>query len=73
MRSLSGGECVLGIPESVVAVADLCVGYVSEFTDTPDRARAGWRQRLPLADLVFDDRWGIPNTRLRAALEKEEP
>jgi 5,6-dimethylbenzimidazole synthase len=59
---------ILGIPAPVVAVAYLCVGYVSEFSDTPDLERAGWRRRLSLADLVFENQWGRPETRLGAAL-----
>ncbi len=58
---------ILEIPAPVIAVAYLCVGYVSDFSDTPDLERAGWRARLSLADLVFQDRWGRPATRLRAA------
>ncbi len=58
---------LLEIPPAVIAVAYLCVGYVSSFSDTPDLERAGWRGRLSLADLVFEDRWGRAETRLRAA------
>jgi len=57
---------VLGIPPAVIPVAYLCVGYVSHFNTTPDLERAGWRGRLSLADLVFADRWGRPETRLGA-------
>jgi len=65
-------RAILGIPEPVLPVAYLCLGYVSEFRDTPDLARAGWRQRLPLGDLVFGDRWGTLDPRVRAALAREE-
>ena len=58
---------ILAIPAPVIAVAYLCVGYVTDFSDAPDLERAGWRARLSLADLVFEDRWGRPETRLRAA------
>jgi 5,6-dimethylbenzimidazole synthase len=61
-------KCLLEIPPAVIAVAYLCVGYVSNFSTTPDLERAGWRARLSLADLVFENRWGRPETRLRAAL-----
>ncbi len=69
-------KAILGIPEPVIPVAYLCVGYVSEFRETPDLARAGWRDRLPLPDLVFEDRWGTPAPGLRATLVEapgEEP
>ena len=48
---------ILRLPEDVIPVAYLCVGYVSEFPESPDLARAGWRQRLPLSDLVHRDNW----------------
>lgn len=63
---------ILGIPDPVVIVAYLCVGYVSEFKETPDLERAGWRERVPLADLVFADRWGASDAGLRAALAEAE-
>ncbi len=58
---------ILEIPTGVVAVAYLCVGYVSAFSDAPDLERTGWRHRLSLVELVFEDHWGRPETRLRAA------
>ncbi|MBP2291636.1 5,6-dimethylbenzimidazole synthase [Azospirillum rugosum] len=48
----------LGIPERIVPIAYLCLGYVSYFHETPELEQAGWRNRLPLEDLVFRDRWG---------------
>ncbi len=48
----------LGIPERVVPVAYLCIGYVTHFLDKPELELAGWRQRLPLETLVHQDRWG---------------
>jgi 5,6-dimethylbenzimidazole synthase len=62
-------RAILGIPERIIPVAYLCVGFVSEFPDQPDLARAGWRTRVPLCDLVFTDRWGQPSSpNLAAAL-----
>ncbi len=58
---------ILEIPAPVIAVAYLCVGYVSDFSDTPDLERAGWRTRVSLADLVFEDRWGRQEARVRTA------
>jgi 5,6-dimethylbenzimidazole synthase len=49
--------CILGLPDQVLPVAYLCMGYVREFPITPDLERAGWRQRIPLSDLVHLDRW----------------
>lgn len=53
-----GLRAVLGIPPHVIPVAYLCLGYVSEFLPRPELEAVGWRDRLPLRDLVFADRWG---------------
>ena len=36
----------------------LCLGYVDRLYAEPELAVKGWRQRLPLDELVFLDRWG---------------
>jgi 5,6-dimethylbenzimidazole synthase len=46
---------LLGIPPHVRPVAWLCLGPVSGLHDTPDLERAGWRERLPLADVLHED------------------
>jgi len=48
----------LGVPERIEIVAWLCVGYVDRLYEEPELAVKGWRQRLPLEELVFTDRWG---------------
>jgi 5,6-dimethylbenzimidazole synthase len=48
----------LAIPRGVVPVAYLCLGYVSGLHPRPELEAAGWRPRLPLADLIHFDRWG---------------
>jgi 5,6-dimethylbenzimidazole synthase len=50
---------VLQIPEQVIPVAYLCLGYVREFLPRPELEIAGWLPRIPLDDLIFSDRWGI--------------
>ncbi|MFB9952606.1 5,6-dimethylbenzimidazole synthase [Rhizobium puerariae] len=50
-------RALLGIPERVEIVAWLCLGYVDRLYAEPELALKGWRQRLPLEDLVFHDRW----------------
>lgn len=63
---------ILGIPERVIPVAYLCIGYVSQFPVQPDLEQIGWRARLPLRDLVFADRWGqAPGHDLAAKLEAD--
>jgi len=48
----------LGVPDRIEIVAWLCVGYVDRLYEEPELAVKGWRQRLPLEELVFTDRWG---------------
>ncbi len=52
---------LLHIPERVVPVAYLCLGYVREFLPRPELEIAGWLPRLALEDLIFFDRWGQKN------------
>ncbi|WP_444984076.1 5,6-dimethylbenzimidazole synthase [Halomonas mongoliensis] len=61
---------VLGLPERVYPLAYLCLGYVSEFLEQPELARQGWRQRLPLAELVHGNGWGhaLTDSALQEAL-----
>jgi len=48
---------VLGIPEHIVPVAWLCIGYVSFFHETPELEQAGWLPRLALDDLLHQEQW----------------
>lgn len=47
----------LGIPDSIVPIAYLCVGYVSHFLTKPELETAGWLARIPLRDVVRFDQW----------------
>ena len=47
----------IGLPEQVVPVAYLCLGYVNEFADKPDLETAGWLPRLNLKDVVYYEKW----------------
>jgi len=49
---------ILEIPDAVLPVAYLCVGYPQEFFDEPELQRRGWAERLPLEDVIFKERWG---------------
>jgi 5,6-dimethylbenzimidazole synthase len=51
-------EALLQLPPGVQLVAYLCVGYPREFRPQPLLEEVGWKQRLPLADLVYHERWG---------------
>lgn len=48
---------LLNIPDGVTPVAYLCVGYPVEFPPVPELQTLGWRDRLDLANLVFEDKW----------------
>lgn len=49
---------LLELPDPVVPVAYLCLGYVDGFPKEPELQQAGWRRRLPLAQLVHVECWG---------------
>ena len=48
---------LLGIPEPVRPVAWLCMGPVSRLADVPDLERHGWRERLPLEEVLHAETW----------------
>lgn len=52
---------LLALPEGVELIAYLCIGYPTVFRPRPMLEEVGWKQRLPLADLVFQNRWGNPS------------
>ena len=47
----------LGLPEHVVPVAYLCLGYVDDFAEKPDLETKGWLPRLGLKDVVYFEKW----------------
>lgn len=49
---------VLELPEHVIPVAYLCLGYVEEFSSKPDLEKAGWLPRLELKDVIYFEKWG---------------
>jgi nicotinate-nucleotide--dimethylbenzimidazole phosphoribosyltransferase len=49
---------LLGLPEHVVPVAWLCVGYPDERPSRPGLEANGWQVRRPLEQFIFDERWG---------------
>ena len=48
---------VLQLPEHVIPVAYLCLGYVNEFASKPDLETAGWLPRLSLKDVIYYEKW----------------
>ena len=55
---------MLALPEQVVPVAYLCVGYPVRFAEQPLLESVGWRARLPLERVVFAERYGEPERAL---------
>ncbi len=53
---------ILGIPEHIVPVAWLTVGYPIAFSQTPMLERVGWRSRESLESLIFSETWGRPGS-----------
>ncbi len=51
---------LLGIPSQLRPVAWLCLGTVRTLQATPDLERHGWRHRIPLAQVVHEERFGRP-------------
>src|SRR5438094_5202984 len=49
---------ILQLPETVVPVAYLCVGYTASFAAEPELKTSGWPPEVPLADLVFYEQRG---------------
>jgi 5,6-dimethylbenzimidazole synthase len=51
-------SAILDLPNRVVPVAYLCLGYVGEFASEPELQTAGWLPRLPLREVVRFENWG---------------
>ena len=48
---------ILGIPDKVVPIAYLCIGYVTHFHEKPELEKAGWLPRLPLESIIHEEKW----------------
>jgi 5,6-dimethylbenzimidazole synthase len=55
---------LLALPEHVVPVAYLCIGYPVRFAEQPLLESVGWRARLPLERVIFSERYGEPERAL---------
>lgn len=51
-------QSILRLPESVVPIAYLCVGYTDGFAVEPELKTSGWQAEIPFEDMVFYDTWG---------------
>jgi 5,6-dimethylbenzimidazole synthase len=61
-------RALLEIPDGVVPVAYLCIGYVSEFSARPELEMKGWERRERLEKLIHFDRWGLQEQNRASAL-----
>jgi 5,6-dimethylbenzimidazole synthase len=48
---------LLELPDHVVPLAYLCLGYVTELLAEPELQTAGWRARVPLSEVIHANRW----------------
>lgn len=48
---------LLEIPDGACPVAILCLGHVDKFYQQPMLEQENWRQRQPLEELIFENRW----------------
>ena len=65
---------LLGLPDGVVTLGWLCLGWPDERPPAPGLERAGWSRRQPLSDVVLTDRWSetaSPVSHLRAPVQHE--
>ena len=50
-------RALLHIPEHVLLVAYLCLGFVDRFAAEPELERVGWEKRVPLQSAICFDRY----------------
>jgi nicotinate-nucleotide--dimethylbenzimidazole phosphoribosyltransferase len=50
---------LLGLPDGVVTLGWLCLGWPDERPPAPGLERAGWSRKAPLADVLIEERWPI--------------
>ncbi len=50
-------EALVGVPEGVVTLGWLCLGWPDERPPAPGLERAGWSRRQPVEQVVLHERW----------------
>jgi len=53
-------ERLLGLPQGVQLIAYLCIGFPREFRVRPMLEEVGWRSRMQVEGLIYQDGWGQP-------------
>jgi 5,6-dimethylbenzimidazole synthase len=51
---------ILAMPDHILPIGYLCMGYVAAFPARPMLETSGWLPRMPLEELVYGDQWGQP-------------
>ena len=63
-------EALVGVPDGVVTLGWLCLGWPDERPPAPGLERAGWSRRQPVDEVIFAERWSeatpAPPSHLRA-------
>lgn len=63
-------EALVGVPEGVVTLGWLCLGWPDERPPEPGLERAGWSRRQPVEDVILHERWDdssvAPTSHLRS-------
>jgi nicotinate-nucleotide--dimethylbenzimidazole phosphoribosyltransferase len=69
---------LLHLPDGVETLGWLCLGWPDERPPTPGLERAGWSTRVPIEDVVFENRWPedtqatpAPISHLRAPTQRD--
>ena len=50
-------KAVLGIPDKIIPIAYLCVGYTDQFLKQPLLEKVGWAKRIPMENLIYHNQW----------------
>jgi nicotinate-nucleotide--dimethylbenzimidazole phosphoribosyltransferase len=68
-------EALVGVPDGVVTLGWLCLGWPDERPPAPGLERAGWSHRQPVGEVVLRERWSedtaAPVSHLRAPGSRE--
>lgn len=64
---------LLGLPDGVVTLGWLCLGWPDERPPAPGLERAGWSKRQPLDEVVLHERWTEPSLESHAGTEEPAP
>ena len=59
---------ILAIPDHILIVGYLCLGYVSGFDAKPELETKGWEHRVPLADVIHFEQYGAVDLQRAQAL-----